>query len=209
MNVIEKIAKAHYAATVADVEALASNVATGQQSDGTYLRVLVAATQAKLGTSRRGRVNTAAQLEILDQVHLQFYAAVQRGVGDASVDDAERRRRSGFARSAASTLRAYVKAGKDLRGLVVADTTKHSLRQAVNPVRQVPAGTSRVATTFLRSVDTATQAAEKLLASDGEEARETIESAIESLQNLLDASKPTHRAARTGARSTPPELRPH
>lgn len=199
MNILDKIESSHYVANEAQVEGLALEAyKIGLQStriDGTYLRVLIAGCQAKLGPVRRGRSPSAeSQLAVIEETHGRFYAAVLRGVTtpDIAADPTqagpesqrralERNRRSGFARSAKSTLAAYARAGGDVRILVVDEVTKGSLRAATAPAT-------------LGSTDRVSTAQRSLLAALGRQAkvdpggtRETIEQVMEELQKVLDS----------------------
>lgn len=141
----------HYVATLAEVESLAREHYGAQTAAntgaGTYLRVLVAACQAKLGAKRRGRQpGTEAQEAVVTAVNASYYPAVLRGVTtpDIAQDDSlgaaanrlralERNRRSTFARSAVSTLRVFVSAGGDIRSLTAESVTKRELRAVAAP----------------------------------------------------------------------------
>lgn len=127
MAILESIASRGYRATEAQVEQLAKHVALGRRADGTYLRVLCAAVKAKRPRSR------AQALAVLDLLHERFYKAVQRGVGPATLKASERRRRSAFARSTASTLRGFIRGGGSVRKIDVATVSKLQLRRASMP----------------------------------------------------------------------------
>lgn len=149
MNIQQSIAKAHYVATDAQVEQLASaQYSASAEAEGhnlTYLRILVVRIQAKVGTKRRGRpLALDAALSVVEQEATPLYAAVLRGVTspDIAADDGleakersrralERNRRSTFARSAKTTLVNYVRGGGDVRGLDAHTVTKAALRAAV------------------------------------------------------------------------------
>lgn len=199
-DLIEKLEKAHFVATDAQVESLAlerySNAAHAVRADGTYLRVLVVATQSQVGTRRRGRLDAAAQTNVLEAVHEKFYAAVLRGVTTPEVapDDAlaqsdrtlrslERNRRSAFARSAKSTLSAYVRAGGDLRALVASQVTKAALRAAIAP----PEPPDKVTRQIARSEGALLRALKRQAKVDPVAAERDIERCIEELQNVLDS----------------------
>jgi hypothetical protein len=161
MNILETIERKHYIATDSDVEQLAATHLTSdaltKRSDGQYLRILVAAMRAKFGSGKgSGRrrklteADVAEQSEALAAIHTRFYASVLKGVTTDEVADhdnlsaderraraAARNGRAGFARSAASTLQAYIRAGGDIRGLDVATVTKTELR-AFARVAQAP-----------------------------------------------------------------------
>jgi len=127
MAILESIASRGYRATEAQVEQLAKHVSMGRRADGTYLRVLVVAVQSK-----RPRTKARA-LAVLDQLHERFYKAVQRGVGPSTLKASERRRRSAFARSTASTLRGFIRSGGAIAKVDVATISKVQLRRFGQP----------------------------------------------------------------------------
>lgn len=134
-TILETLAASKFVATLAQVEQLAALVATGNSANGTYLRVLLAGTQAALGRPQRGRQPNRASLlvrqeQTLTKVHAQYYEHVLAGVGG---EGQERNRRANFARSAASTLRKAVNGGHDLRELDVATVSKVSIRKLTAP----------------------------------------------------------------------------
>lgn len=149
MSIIDNLVKHHYVATEAQVESLAreqySAASQVAVANSTYLRVLVAGCQAELGGKRtRAPARPEAHLAVLEKVHQRYYEAVLRGVTtddiaqDATLDrdergrrQLERNRRSAFARSAATTLRNYVRAGGDLRALEVDSVSKSELQTFV------------------------------------------------------------------------------
>lgn len=136
-----------YIATPADIAALARAYSEALEASGSvrghYLRALVATTQAELGSKPRLRTTgvdkatldenaVKTQLTALEEVHGRFYQIVLDNVtGNAD----ERNRKSGFARSAMSTVRAYVRAGYDLTQLAAARITKAALASAV-PIKR-------------------------------------------------------------------------
>lgn len=197
VTMVAQLAAAHFKAEPAQVEQLAHELYASQgaarNADGTYLKVLVAACQASLGKApRRKATDVPGQLAVLEKVNETFYAAVLRGVTtpdvqpDPSFDKAEstrrsleRNRRSTFARSAKSTLAAFVGAGGDMRKLDVVLTTKALLRGFVDQGRD----------TELRHNLTIERAERAILAVLEEEepdaARDRLETLIERLQETL------------------------
>jgi hypothetical protein len=130
----------HYVATPADIASIAkaysSAISAGQGARGAYLRALIATTQHELGAKPRLRTShgdplnkesIAAQLKALETVHARFYEVVLDNV-EGTAD--ERNSRSNFARSAVSTVRAYVRAGNDLTLLAAARASKSALAAA-------------------------------------------------------------------------------
>lgn len=194
-TILDKIAHAHYVATDAQVEQLAAAQYEASQRhqsiDGTYLRVLIAGCQAKLGTAKRGRSpGPDAQMSVIELVHAKYYAAVLRGVTtpEVAAEDGldpkekgaralERNRRSNFARSAKLSLAAFVRGGGDVRGIDVETASKAGLRvkaPAVTPA----ARTARTEANLLRAV----QAQAKR---DAIGARRALTHAIAALQRVL------------------------
>lgn len=132
-----------YVATEKDIEALtlAYDAARTQagSAGGTYLRALVATVQSDLGIKARERaasgpsVDTpseerARQLAAFERINETFYGVVLRGL---SGDSMERNRKSGFARSAGSTLRRWIRSGHDVGRLAAARVTRDALEAAI------------------------------------------------------------------------------
>lgn len=209
MSILNIIVSGNYAATPKQVEELARAVHVGLQGPGTYLRILVCACLSALPElpKHRGRraIDTVAQLAAVDKVHVEHYPAVLRGVADDSTDTRENNRRATFARSAASTLRAYVKRGGDIRSLDVDQVTKAGLRGAEQP----EGVTDRLATAWVRSQKALVKMAKDLLADNPEFATEAIDATIEALRELLEeaptprvvGAKLHRRAVREGPRA--------
>lgn len=179
MSIVSKIINAGYKATGAQVETLARSVVHGEQADGTYLKVLVAAVQKALASGRK-RLRKGGQLKAVSEVHAKFYPHVQKGVGGASVK--ERNRRSTFARTAASALRSFVQAGGDIRKLVVADVRKAKL---LATGQAVPTGT-RIERALRKSGDVVLRTAQRLAADDPKRAKATVTKLITELQGIVD-----------------------
>lgn len=136
-----------YVATAADIEALTQSTLVAErdqaQAGSTYLRALIATTQAELGISPAKRraafamddAESKRQLSALETVHTRFYEAVLKAVQSAAVLDEQKHidrkliyaRRANFARSSKSTLRAWIVSGNNLRGLQAAKATKYGL----------------------------------------------------------------------------------
>lgn len=216
MNVIDKIEKAPQSVTDSQVESLAREAYTAgtlvKRTGDTYLRILTARCQAKLGTVRKGPGRKAAiakdaQLSVLEAAHEPLYAAVLRGVttsdvaDDEKLDKAERARRalarngrSAFARQSKSVLVMYINAGGDLRALVLKDVTKGSLRAFAAPTLQTAdpeAKIDRAGDAFLRVVQATARG-------DPHGTRAHIERYMEELQKILDElDEPDHGATTT------------
>lgn len=178
-TVIESIIKAKFLATETQVESLASIVVEGISASGTYLSVLIAHTQDALKNRRKPSKET--QLTAINDVHKRFYGHVLRGVGPPEIADKERNRRSIFARTTASDLRHYVKAGGDLRGLDAAAVSKAKLRAEGRPV---PAGT-RAERGMKKTHDAIFRALERLARQNVDAAREQIIEMQTELEGLL------------------------
>lgn len=202
MTIIDKIEKAPQSVTDTQVEHLAREAYTAgtvvKRTGDTYLRILTARCQAKLGAVRKGPGRKAAipkdaQLSVLEDAHEKLYAAVLRGVTTPEVADEEglegpersrrslaRNARSAFARQSKSVLVMYINAGGDLRALALKEVTKTSLRAFAAPTLQ-PAGdpVERSEVAFIKAVQAQARG-------DPDKARETIERAMEKLQLLLD-----------------------
>lgn len=178
-----KLARGNFAADISDIEALARAVHTGSAANGTYLKALVAACIARMAKGRK-RVDAAEQEATVNVVHGEFYQAVMRGIdmGD-SPDKLEQARRGAFARSAASTLRAYARSGADIRSLDAVTVTKAYLREKVKP----PSVEDKIETAFRRSQSTLVSSIEALAEEQPEMARVHIEATMDALQALLDA----------------------
>lgn len=196
--------KSKYAMTEAQVENLARDIAAAQDvTNGgrtTYLRVLVTHMQATLGHVKRGKALAAqAQLEVLDAVHGKFYPAVLRGITTHDLEPAagleqaelsrralERNRRSTFARTAKSTLVAWIKAAGDMRSLDPDTVTRDPLAAQVREAR----GVTGVAYALDRRRSALLRLIEAEAAEDPDAARADIEATIEELQKVLDSLSP-------------------
>lgn len=137
-----------YVATVADIHALcvarieASNLFSDSRT--TYLRALIATTQAELGIKPQGIRTSKGEADektikehadALSVVHDKFYAAVQEAAKSVPVDPLDNRTKSDivasrivFARSAYSTVRTWIVRGKhSLASINAAKAVKHKL----------------------------------------------------------------------------------
>ena len=208
MNIITKIEKAHYMATEHDVEALAAlhlaNVEAASGTDGQYLRIMLAALKAKYGNGgvpRIGRrrlltdVDRAQHVATLAEHHARLYPFVLKGittpdVADDATMDVEARRaratvrnnRAGFARSATSTIKSWIKAGGDIRGLDVTTATKTALRAFTRSQVAPDAAAHDPARSALGRL---TGALKAMATEDPDSAREATERAMEELQQIL------------------------
>lgn len=197
----QTIAKAHYVATEAQVEQLASAQYTAsaqaESHNLTYLRVVVVRCQSKVGTKRRGRALAVdAALAVVEEATEPLYAAVLRGIttqdiavepglepAESSRRALERNRRSTFARSAKTTLVNYVKGGGDIRSLDPETVTKASLRAAVSP----PEPANRDERIVERAQGAILRAINRQARGDPSGAQATLEGIIAALQERLEA----------------------
>lgn len=202
-SIIEAIIAANFMADAAQVERLAGQVVEGQSADGTYFKVLLAHIQAKVGKPTRRMRRSGAEVEamehVLEGIHADLYAAVLKGVGPDDLPMDERNRRATFARTAASTVRYFIRGGGDIRAVDVATATKGGLRKAVQPETPAPADETRVEKGFRLATDAVVKAAQRLLArGDPDVARERIEAAMDALEAVL-AELPEEQAAQPQA----------
>jgi len=196
--------KNQYAMNEQQVENLAADRTAGaisvEQFDGTYLRVLVTAAQAKLGKKTAGRPpRMDAQLTAFEEATAPFYQAVLRGVttADIAMTDGlapdeitrrtrERNRRSTFARTAKSTIVAWLREGGDLRALNPSTVTKTELRAAIQAAREAR-GDEPFENRILRAQEGILRAVSVAVAREGPEpVRAQLEAVIAKLQAALD-----------------------
>lgn len=191
------------------IEALAAERLTADQADGTYLRALIVASQSKLSARRGGK---RAALAAIEESSAVYYAAVLRGVmtvdiivtegleaAEAQRRVHERNRRATFARSAKSTIVAWVREGGDLRSIDADTVTKTELRVSVAASRTKPGV----------AVDRAQAAILKAIANESpESARTRLEAVMEALQAALDDLPEAPSTRRRIVRATLPAPRP-
>lgn len=144
MEIAMTINSKTFVASTADITKLMEQrLAAGstfKQSKDTYLRALIGTAQDRLGlsvlrTPRKAAEYNPQELEALEAVHTEFYEAVQTVAKSTPLDDDETRdkatvlgSRCAFARSAYSTIRAWMVRGKhSLASIVAAKTTKTAL----------------------------------------------------------------------------------
>lgn len=223
MTILQTIAKAHYVATEAQVEQLAAahygSSAEVERTNTTYLRVLIAGVQAKVGTKTRGRKpSPEAFMSVLEEVHNRFYAAVLKGVdtpdiavGNGELAPAERtrrilerNRRSNFARSAKATVALFVEAGGDVRALDVENTTKAQLRSVVQP----PEPQDRVTRVLSRAQASILRIVERTAKQDRSRAVELLRDVILALQTRLTELGPVPIPIPVKARGSPKGRKP-
>jgi len=205
IKIEDKISKANYVATEHDVELLAAshlacNEAT-KRADGFYLRILISRLQAQFDGVKRRKKPTKADLEahasFLTETHTKLYQFVLKGVttpdvtDDESLPELERRGRSltrhsrgNFARTSASTVLGFIRAGGDVRGIDVETVTKAALRGWTRAAT-VP-GSNQKVEALQSSVRRVATLARSLMATDPDEARNTVEECMGQLQLVLD-----------------------
>lgn len=197
----------HYVATAADIKALADAAITGEQSvvvsRGAYLRALVATTQAELGAEPRQRAGRSmrlpkadipAHMDAFNAVAKRFYAVVAEVAKaiDPAPDNAAFRTRTAFARSAASTVRGFIRAGRDIRAIVAERVTKGALRVGPSGRKLTVAQLERRAQRLTAALE---DVARKLTGADAEAARKALMPAFALLAKASGATTDP-RAAR-------------
>lgn len=159
-DILAILAQRHYVANDQQIRTLAQAYCDAQerasQVNGTFLRVLIAGTQIAMGTQPRLRASrdklpdfdVTEDLRTLNKVHLHYYEVILDAIVTDDIRDnpklrqaeksrraMERNRRTNFARTAKATLVAYVRAGGNVRSLVVPTVTKASLRAFAEQAR--------------------------------------------------------------------------
>lgn len=128
-----------YVASDADIRQLATDSLQARSSldktRSTYLRVLIGSTQADV---REEKASIEDQLRIARRKHRHFFQIVLETVMTKDIKPSdrvhERQRRTGFARSASSTLNSWLKVpGHDLMKLTPETVTKSLLAKAAAP----------------------------------------------------------------------------
>lgn len=209
-----------YVATVKDIQALARDaVEAGQGLEGTratYLRALIGTVQAEL-KAEKGIEALAA----LSAVHKRFYEAVLGIVVTADIQDTgrlkpeekkrralERNRRSNFARSAYSTLKAWLKVeGHDIADLIAAKATKGQLiEQTPRAKRKAHAmDPAKVRARVEVLVDKVIDQTKGLAGADPTEARAVLDAALQRIAKaLFDGAVQPTTDAQTAAREHRP-----
>ncbi len=190
----------NFVATATDIAAIAKAYSNALDSShatrGTYLRALVATTQHALGAKPRLRASSddkptldkegiRTQMGALDSVHESFYEVVLANVeGNAE----ERNRKSGFARSAVSTVRAYIRSGFDITALAAARVTKAALASVSVSIRKP----RQVSVSVLRkradnALSTLSKIGDAVAKADKAAAIEVLEAIVQKLSGRLDS----------------------
>lgn len=199
----------------ADIDRLAGEIIDSTQSAllgrGRYLKALIATTQAELGASPRQRNVKAARLTAAEvaehltafqRVYERFHEVVVR-VAAATVPapDAEMIcQRTGFSRSAGSTVRGYIRAGNDIRALAAHKATKAAL---ATPVRKRKANADVLRRRAERTAAELERIAKGLVSADREGAAETLRPILARIANAIGATshpaRTIEKAAEDGA----------
>lgn len=205
-----------YICTPTDIEHLAVELFTADvasaQGRGTYLKALVGTLQAELGASPRIRSTRggkltederAEHLKAFEGIHLKFTEAVSKAAR-AAVDGITPKRlasMTGFARSSSSTLRSYIRAGKDVRSLAAGSVVKRTLAIPRGTRRQTPAVMQRRVMQLQSDMSTV---AKGLMHVDAELARSTFAPVLKALAKVLGMdAKPTRSADVAAAEARP------
>lgn len=184
-----------FVATSADIEditrrRLSASIQASQSQD-TYLKALTATTIVELGEKPRTR-NTAkadalspdeirAHLVALENVHQRFYAIVLKAILEGPEELGRKRktmahRKATFARTSKTLLRAWIKAGHDIRALAAARVTKPML------IREIPDAPKPVAATMRRR---ALGLGDRLISLVGSAPKADKPAAVEALESVM------------------------
>lgn len=201
----------HYVATESDIQKLAAAIIDADQTTGngrgTYLRALVATSQRELGADPRQRngngprLSEAAALEQLtafQTVAERFHKACVK-VARATVPEPDTtliRQRTAFARSAASTVRGYIRAGNDITLLAAHKATKRALATPVVKRRMTVDAMRRKALALSGQLE---RLARNLQAANREAAAETLGPMLARLAKVAGQTASAPRIAREAA----------
>ncbi len=221
LNILSKIEKANFLATEADVEAMAKARQEGIDMEGqtqsTYLKVLVALAAHEIGgatahlSRRRGKLATsltpseiATHINVLETINTRCYGAVTRAVVTRDIERSEavtqaeqsrraleRNRRTNYARTAMSAVRAYVQAGQDIRDLDLRTVTKQRLREVAeqhSPPTEAEA-TARLLRAAGKAADRIVEEAEELAATDPVKAEQLLGLLVDKLEEVMGKIK--------------------
>lgn len=159
-NIIDK----GYRVTPEQIEHMARDAAKGYATSETYLRCLIVAAQEN---KRRG-------VNAVNAAHEVFYAAVLRGVEN-------NQRAAIFARTAAATLRGYIRKGGKLADIDVSTATKGFLRKfgaPAEPTDRAERSASRANAMLLRAI-------KRMAKRDAVRARELVRETVEALREAV------------------------
>lgn len=174
-----------------DIEQLTRALLTADHTSatvrGTYFRSLIAMSQIKLGMDKPRATKASryvtlkpdardAQLAALKEVHAHAYSIVLDVIGN----DPERNAKSVFARTAYSTLTAWVKVNGSLCDLNLADVSKNRVRQ-LTAKRQRPSASDPLPRAVASLVRLATATATE----SPKEAAEQLQAAMDAIGNAM------------------------
>lgn len=168
----------HFVATASDIRTLVRSFNKSEDKSGAlqadYLKCLVGTTQHEI---KAGEVEP---LKALAMVHDKFYAEVVAANKD----------RTGFARSAKSTLLAWMRVeGHDIAKLKPESVTKGSLA-AETPVRKPRPPSLQILTRRAAAeADRMSDILKRMVAIDPQEARKTIDALVTQFSDLFDEVK--------------------
>lgn len=211
------LSKTGYIVTDATLAALAREYVSGiEQVDnvrGNYLRILVAHSQRDITRSGGKRASRIQCEGAVNAAHDHLYAVIMEAVttqdiahSDDLPDDErmrrslERNRRSNFARTAKSTLLAWIAAGGKLMSLRPADVTKEGLRKLYarrSPEAPLSERMERIARSLERRV-------KELAEEDMDEAREFVDE-LQTRLALLVARPLARKTVRRGDMTLHPQ----
>lgn len=201
---LSTLAKSGFIANEAVLKTLAKDYVTGADAvsevNGTFLKILVAHSQREAATLAHKRITQADALGAVAAAHGTMYAIIKDAVTtpDIAADDSldkgertrrakERNRRTGFARSAKSTLLGFIRAGGRLVGLEPATVTKEQLRSFAQAARQGPKG-------IADQIEAAKSRLAKLVdlqkQEDPEAAQSSVQDVSMTLQSVVTPPKP-------------------
>lgn len=185
-----------YVASDADIRELATDSLKARSSldktRSTYLRALIGTTQADV---RDAKAPLEDQLRIARQVHRRFFEIVIETVMTKDIKPAnrvhEQQRRTGFARSASSTLNSWLKvAGHDILNLKPAEVTKGMLAKQAAPRNPHTPTEERTRAKITRYIDGLISSVKPYAAVDSAVAREILQDAVNALTAELKQLKP-------------------
>jgi len=196
-----------YRATEADVENLARDYLAAQNQStavgSTYLKVLAASAQQEARDKNPIKGTTADEVasmyaRAVSAVHKRFYPIILRTMTTPDIAKApnlkpeertrrmmERNRRTNFARSAYSTLRAWVRAGHDLLTLNIEKVTKRILIAGLPPAKPTRLTTARLVSSGQTATMRLTKFIKRLRSRDEVQAAQVVASALDEFNAVL------------------------
>lgn len=191
-----------YIASDADIRQLATDSLQARSSldktRSTYLRALIGTTQAEV---RETKAPMDEQLSIARRVHRRFFeivkATVMKDVKPAH-RSREQQRRTGFARSASSTLNSWLKvAGHDLMKLKPEEVTKGFLAKQAAPRNPHMPTEARTRAKTHRYLEGLIASVKPYAAVDSSVAREILQEAVNQLTGELRKLTPIAHSVST------------